>query len=147
MLNKFFTHICIFLHLFVGSSGNQNKFGGGRFKRQIPNDLSNSNGEEKTYELEISFPTKDTDEVINDEGRRQKLTELFERLLFENEQLDVSSQLPNTEIDSDSIGVSQAFSCDEGNVVRENQCGKLIRDILFCLCDFGRSVKNTHFLH
>ena len=125
MLNEFFILICIFLHLFVGSNANQIFLGGGRFRRQIPNDLTNPSGEEKTYELEISFPTKDTDEVINDEGRRQKLTELFERLLFENEQLDVSKQLPNTEIDSDSIAIDQAFSCDEGSVVRENECGKL----------------------
>ena len=127
MSNKYFTFIWILLYVFAGgiSSANQN-FLGGRFKRQIPNDLSNPGGEEKTYELEISFPTKDTDEVINDEGRRQKLTELFERLLFENEQLDVSKQLPNTEIDSDSIAIDQAFSCDEGNVVRENECGKLL---------------------
>jgi hypothetical protein len=84
--------------------------------------VTNPSGEEKTYELEISFPTKDTDEVFNDEGRRQKLQELFERLLFENEQLDVSAQLPNTEIDTDSIDVDQAFSCADGSVVRENEC-------------------------
>ena len=104
------------------TSPNPNFVGVGRFKRQIPNDVTNPSGEEKTYELEISFPTKDTDEVFNDEGRRQKLQELFERLLFENEQLDVSAQLPNTEIDTDSIDVDQAFSCADGSVVRENEC-------------------------
>ena len=71
--------------------------------------------------------------LLYEEGKliRQKLTELFERLLFENEQLDVSSQLPNTEIDNDSIAIDQAFSCDEGNVVRENECGKLLKEIYF----------------
>ena len=117
----------IILIFFLNNTGGQspnsftNTIAGGRFKRQI-NDLANPNGEEKTYELEISFPTKDTDEVINSEGRRQKLTELFERLLFENEQLDVSNQLPNTDLDSDSIAIDQAFSCGEGSVVRDNEC-------------------------
>ena len=117
--------ICMLLQLSVGSkTSNPIAIGLGRFKRQI-GDLQNPNGEERTYDLEISFPTKDTDEVVNDEGRRQKLTELFEKLLFENTQLDVSKTLPGVRRDDESITIGQEFTCKEGEVVRENECGKL----------------------
>ena len=121
--------ILVFLYVSVGSktSPNPNLIRQLRFKRQIPNE---QNSEDQTYDLEISFPTRDTDEVINDEGRRQKLTELFERLL-QSEQLDVSNQLPNTNIDDDSFTVDQAFACDEGSVVRENECGRFINIIFY----------------
>ena len=115
------------LQLYVGSqTSNINSIGFGRFKRQI-GDLPNPNGEETNYELEVSFPTLDTDEVVNDEGRRQKLTELFEKLLFENKKLDVSDLLPNAQLDPDSVSIGNAFTCNEGEVVRKNECGKLIR--------------------
>ena len=110
--------------LFLGfQTSSPNAISFGRFRRQVGDDRRGS-GEERTYDLEISFPTKDTDEVINNEGRRQKLTDLFEKLLFENNKLDVSDQLFNTQINDESISVGQAFTCDEGYVVRDNQCGK-----------------------
>ena len=137
--------MCMLIQLSVGSqTSNPNSIGLGRFRRQV-GDLQNPNGEERTYDLEISFPTTDADEVENSEGRRQKITELFEKLLFENEQLDVSDTLLNVAIDPESISIGNAFTCDEGDVVRDNECGKISSCCLFkskndlnpCILIFG----------
>merc|ERR1719410_3241167 len=51
-----------------------------RLRRQAP-------GEEQAYQLEISFPTKDTDEVTNDAGQRERIERLIQSIILEQNKL------------------------------------------------------------
>ena len=46
-----------------------------RLRRQAP-------GEEQAYQLEIKFPTKDTDEVTNDKGQQERIERLIQSIIF-----------------------------------------------------------------
>ena len=47
-----------------------------RLRRQAP-------GEEQNYNLEISFPTKDTDEVTNTKGQQDRIERLIQSIILE----------------------------------------------------------------
>ena len=47
-----------------------------RLRRQAP-------GEEQAYQLEIKFPTKDTDEVTNGQGQQERIERLIQSIILE----------------------------------------------------------------
>ena len=93
-----------------------------RIKRQIAQ--QNGGGDDQTYQLEIQFPTIDNDEVTNGEGKRERLQRLIESIILEQNKLDVNDTLPNVQLDKSSFAIEKQFTCDEGEVVSDNDCGK-----------------------
>ena len=100
-----------------------------RFKRQAANSVGSGpdggggSGDERSYELEISFPTIDNEEVTNDAGQRERIERILESIILEGDQLNVKDKLPNVVLDKSSIDIDQEFACKDGEVVRDNQCG------------------------
>ena len=84
-----------------------------RLRRQAP---------EQAYQLEISFPTKDTDEVTNEEGQRERIERLIQSIILEQNKLDVNDTLPNVLLDKSSINIANEFTCPNGQVVQDNEC-------------------------
>ena len=78
--------------------------------------------QEQAYDLEISFPTLDGDEAINQRGQREKIEFLLQSILLENNQLSVDDKLPGTSLDLNSILLEPSFSCPPGQVVVDSSC-------------------------
>ena len=79
--------------------------------------------ESQKYDLEISFPTIDGDEVVNLDGsRRERIERLLEQIILEENSLNVNGSLPGTTLDRASVSVSQSFACPIGSVVRDSAC-------------------------
>ncbi|XP_040577922.1 uncharacterized protein uif [Lepeophtheirus salmonis] len=95
-----------------------------RVKRQTDTD-------DQAYQLEISFPTIDADQVTNDDGKRQQIQELIESIILEQNKLNVNDTLPNVQLDKSSIILGQEFSCDDGQVVVENECAPCPKGTFF----------------
>jgi len=75
---------------------------------------------EQKYDLDISFPI-DADEAVNDEGRRERIDELIQAIL-NDEELAVNDTLPGTLLDPTSIIFDTTFKCESGQVVVDDQC-------------------------
>merc|ERR1712079_878064 len=86
-----------------------------RLRRQAP-------GEEQAYQLEIKFPTKDTDEVTNGQGQQERIERLIQSIILEQNKLAVNDKLPNTILDKTSVAVQQSFTCPDGDVVSDTEC-------------------------
>jgi len=86
--------------------------------------LSLSDPEQK-YDLELSFPVRilDSDEATNDDGRRERIDQLIQEILSnENLALNITDTLPGTLLDPSSISVDTSFQCKSGQVVVDDQC-------------------------
>lgn len=90
-----------------------------RTKPREAKQLSLSEPEQK-YDLELSFPI-DSDTAINDEGRRERLDQLIQAIL-QNEELAVNDTLPGTLLDPSSIIFEKTFKCPSGQVVVDEEC-------------------------
>ena len=78
---------------------------------------------EQAYDLQISFPTLEGDEAINNkDGRRQKIDELLQSILLDNNQLEIDETLPGTLLDRQSIFLTPSFTCPTGSVVVDSSC-------------------------
>jgi len=75
---------------------------------------------EQKYDLDISFPI-DADEAVNNEGRRERIDELIQAILNDQE-LAVNDTLPGTLLDPSSIIFDTTFECESGQVVVDDQC-------------------------
>lgn len=81
--------------------------------------------------MEISFPTVDNDEVANDQGKKERIERLLQSIILEQNKLDVNDTLPNVKLDKTSLNIAQEFACGNGQVVVENECGKLKKPFNF----------------
>jgi len=75
---------------------------------------------EQKYDLDISFPI-DADEAVNNEGRRERIDQLIQAIL-NDEELAVNDTLPGTLLDPSSIIFDTTFKCESGQVVVDDQC-------------------------
>lgn len=89
-----------------------------RIKRQI----GNRNNDDQAYQLEISLPTIDNDEVTNDAGQRERIERLLQSIILEQNKLNVSATLPNVQLDKSSFSIDEEFTCNKGEVVVDNDC-------------------------
>ncbi len=79
---------------------------------------------DQAYSIEFSIPTRDADEVTNESGARERIERLIEKIILEQNKLDVNDTLPNVLLDKSSIAIDQEFTCKDGEVVVENECGE-----------------------
>ena len=81
--------------------------------------------DDRSYDLEISFPTIDNEEVTNEQtGVSQRIEQILQSIILEQDKLNVNDALPNVVLDPSSFDIDQEFACQEGEVVVENQCGE-----------------------
>jgi len=93
-----------------------------RIRRQVSGDSNGGEDEDQAYSLEISLPTKDGEEVTNDQGRIARIQSLIEKVILEDKKLDVDDTLPNVVLDKSSVAIQKEFACDAGEVVVEDEC-------------------------
>ena len=55
---------------------------------------------------------------------QERIERLIESIILEQNKLDVNDTLPNVQLDKTSIAIDREFSCEEGHVVAENECGE-----------------------
>jgi len=79
------------------------------------------NEPEQKYDLELSFPIT-SDEAINAEGRVERIDELIQAILNNEELADVDDRLPLTLLDPNSIQFDTNYKCESGQVVVDGQC-------------------------
>ena len=97
-----------------------------RIRRQIGSQSGSGQDQDQAYSIEFSVPTKDTDEVTNEAGFRESIERLIEKVILEENRLDVNDTLPNVLLDKSSIAIDKEFTCQDGEVVRENECGECL---------------------
>ena len=90
----------------------------GRYKRQV----GGRRDDKQAYELEISFPTIDTEEVTNEEGQRAAIENLLKSIILDQDRLSVNDTLPNVLLDRGSLLIDKEFTCEDGHVVADNEC-------------------------
>ena len=98
-----------------------------RVRRQA---TSGDDADDRSYDVEISLPSIDSEEVTNENtGLSDRIERILESIILEQNKLNVNDALPNVVLDPSSFDIDQEFACPEGEVVVGNQCGKTI--ILF----------------
>ena len=60
--------------------------------------------------------------MTNEAGVRERIERLIERVILEQNRLDVNDTLPNVLLDRSSIAIDEEFTCQDGEVVAENEC-------------------------
>ncbi|XP_043234344.1 uncharacterized protein LOC122387849 [Amphibalanus amphitrite] len=85
-----------------------------RSKRQTEND--------GLYEVEISFPAQNGPVTNADTNQAADVQALIERIILENGEFDVQSQLPNVVPDPASLELGSEYYCEPGKVVFGDQC-------------------------
>ena len=80
-----------------------------RLRRQAP--------EEQTYQLEISFPTKDTEEATNSKGRTERIERLIQDIILAQRNPE---KLPNVILNKPSLAIESEFTCPEGKISKKH---------------------------
>ena len=78
---------------------------------------------DQKYDLEISFPTLDSDNAINiKDGSVERIEKLLQEIILNENRFSVDNTLPGTSLDPASIEILPTFSCPLGSVVIDNTC-------------------------
>lgn len=91
-----------------------------RTKEREGKQLSLLSDPEQKYDLELSFPI-DSDTAENDEGRRERIEQLIQAILNDQE-LAVNDTLPGTLLDPSSINFDTTYKCESGQVNVDDKC-------------------------
>ncbi|XP_075226178.1 sushi, von Willebrand factor type A, EGF and pentraxin domain-containing protein uif [Lycorma delicatula] len=75
-----------------------------------------------TYSVQISFPATNDPVIHQNTNQRSTVQRLLEKLILEEDQLDVHDILPNTVPDPASLTLTSDYACPSGQVVVAPDC-------------------------